>query len=326
MRILLAEDNQYLGEAIQSHLRGKGHVVDWDVDGDDVLGAVIDNTFDAVALDLILPNQTGISLIGELRRLGFDAPILVMTARSEIDDKVGLLDLGADDYLVKPFDLRELEARLRALIRRTCGHATSTFRIGNVEMDLAGLQASAAGVAIVLGRREFRLLKILVTNAGHIVPKERLMNQLFNFDEDVSMNALELHISRLRKKLEPANIEIATVRGVGYLAGQTAGFLFAYLPMAFLIGWAAEKGAASRPLVLLASLLIADALMMLSGFAWLLMFAGSTSWIDQANPVASAWGAAVEPFLVWDALKMAMAAMLAWQAKSILGAARAKSH
>jgi two-component system response regulator TctD len=218
MRILLVEDNDDLGEAIEKRLRSAGHSVEWVRDGDDVLPAAEAEPFDAVALDLMLPNRDGISLIAALRRQKFNAPILVMTARSEIDDKVSLLDLGADDYLVKPFDLRELEARLRALLRRTGGQASSTVSMGNLELDLAGLNASVAGKTLELGRREFRLLEILVAHAGKVVAKERLMNQLFNFDENVSVNALELHISRLRKKLEHANIEIGTVRGVGYVA------------------------------------------------------------------------------------------------------------
>jgi len=213
MRILLVEDNEDLGEAIEKRLRNAGHSVEWVRDGADVVPTAEADLFDAVALDLMLPNRDGIGLIAELRKRKFNAPILVITARSEIDDKVSLLDLGADDYLVKPFDLRELEARLRALLRRTGGQASSTLS----ELDLAGLNASVNGKALELGRREFRLLEILATNAGKVVAKERLMNQLFNFDEAVSVNALELHISRLRKKLEAANVEIGTVRGVGYV-------------------------------------------------------------------------------------------------------------
>ena len=223
MRILLVEDNEDLGEAIEKRLRSSGHSVEWVRDGNDVVSAAEGDDFDAAALDLMLPNRDGIGLIAELRKRKFNAPILVITARSEIDDKVSLLDLGADDYLVKPFDLRELEARLRALIRRTGGQTTSTLGVGNLEMDLAGLNASIGGRTLELGRREFRLLEILVTNVGRVVPKERLMNQLFNFDEAVSVNALELHISRLRKKLEPANIEIGTVRGVGYVVRAPHG-------------------------------------------------------------------------------------------------------
>ncbi len=217
MRILLVEDNEDLGEAIEKRLRSAGHSVEWVKDGAQVVPAAEGDQFDAVALDLMLPNRDGIGLIAELRKRKFNAPIMVITARSEIDDKVSLLDLGADDYLVKPFDLRELEARLRALLRRTGGQASSTIVVGNLELDLSALNASVGGKTLELGRREFRLLEILVTHVGKVVAKERLMNQLFNFDEAVSINALELHISRLRKKLDGANVEIGTVRGVGYL-------------------------------------------------------------------------------------------------------------
>ncbi|HTM77354.1 MAG TPA: response regulator, partial [Devosia sp.] len=135
MQILLVEDNADLGEAVESRLIQAGHAVTWVKDGDDVLPAALGESFDAMALDLMLPNRSGFELIKLLRKAGFDAPILVMTARSEIDDKVSLLDLGADDYLVKPFDLRELEARLRALMRRTGGMTTSVVVIGNVSID-----------------------------------------------------------------------------------------------------------------------------------------------------------------------------------------------
>jgi two-component system response regulator TctD len=217
MRILLVEDNEDLGEAVQQRLRSSGHSLEWVRDGSDVVEAAQSGPFDAVILDLMLPNRDGIGLIAEMRLRKFDAPILVITARSEIDDKVSLLDLGADDYLVKPFDLRELEARLRALIRRTGGQTSSVVGIGNLELNIAGLNATIGGKTLDLGRREFRLLEILVTHAGKVVAKDRLMNQLFNFDESVSINALELHISRLRRKLEPSDVEIGTIRGVGYM-------------------------------------------------------------------------------------------------------------
>jgi two-component system response regulator TctD len=192
--------------------------VTWVKDGNDVLPAVSGEDFDAMALDLMLPNRSGFELIKLLRKAGFDAPILVMTARSEIDDKVSLLDLGADDYLVKPFDLRELEARLRALMRRTGGMTTSVVTVGNLSVDVAGRVVTIGGAEIEIGRREFRLLEILISSLGKVVPKERLMNQLFNLDNDVSTNALELYISRLRRKLAAADLEISTARGVGYKA------------------------------------------------------------------------------------------------------------
>jgi len=223
MRILLVEDNDDLGDAVESRLTQAGHAVTWVKDGNDVLPAVSGEKFDAMALDLMLPNRNGFELIKLLRKAGFDAPILVMTARSEIEDKVSLLDLGADDYLVKPFDLRELEARLRALMRRTGGMTTSLVSVGNLEMDVAGRLVTIDGKEIEIGRREFRLLEILIASLGKVVPKERLMNQLFNLDSDVSTNALELYISRLRRKLGEADLEITTARGVGYKATNRHG-------------------------------------------------------------------------------------------------------
>lgn len=218
MRILLVEDNADLGDAVENRLTQAGHAVTWVKDGNDVLPAVSGENFDAMALDLMLPNRSGFELIKLLRKAGFDAPILVMTARSEIDDKVSLLDLGADDYLVKPFDLRELEARLRALMRRKGGMTTSIVTVGNLSVDVAGRAVTIDGTEIEIGRREFRLLEILISSLGKVVPKERLMNQLFNLDNDVSTNALELYISRLRRKLADADLEISTARGVGYKA------------------------------------------------------------------------------------------------------------
>jgi len=218
MRILLVEDNEDLGEAIERRLRDAGHSVEWLRNGDQAIEMARAEAFDVVALDLSLPGRDGISILSELRNGGAETPVLVMTARAEIDDKVSLLDRGADDYLVKPFDLRELEARLRVLMRRPAGQATSTATVGDVTIDLASGLVTVSGRAIELGRREFRLLEILLGKVGQVVAKERLMTQLFSFDEDVSVNALELQVSRLRRKLEGSRLEIGTVRGVGYLA------------------------------------------------------------------------------------------------------------
>jgi two-component system, OmpR family, response regulator TctD len=170
-----------------------------------------------LVLDIMLPGKSGFDVIRELRGNGLEAPVLVVTARSEIEDKIDMLDLGADDYLVKPFDLRELEARLRALMRRPAGRTTSVAAYGNLALDLAGRTAVINGAPVDLGRREFRLLEILLSRQGSTVAKERLMSQLFDLD-DVSLNALELLISRLRKKLAASSVDIVTVRGVGYQA------------------------------------------------------------------------------------------------------------
>lgn len=222
MRILLVEDNRDLGEAVEGRLKRSGHSVDWVRDGEAALAFARDASFDAIVLDLMLPERDGISVISALRSGGDDTPVLVVTARSEIDDRVSLLDMGADDYLVKPFDLRELEARLRALMRRPAGHATSRMVLGDLVMETAAHSITIAGVPVEIGRREFRLLEILLSRAGQVVAKERLMQQLFSIDEDVAVNALELYVSRLRRKIENSGVSILTVRGIGYLARADA--------------------------------------------------------------------------------------------------------
>jgi len=215
MRFLLVEDNIDLGEAIESKLRGAGHSVQWVRNGEAAIRWAGEGAWDALVLDINLPGKDGFAVIRELRAGGWDAPVLVITARAEIEDKIDMLDLGADDYMVKPFDLRELEARLRALLRRPAGQTTSQQHYGSLVVDIANRSASMGGVPLELGRREFRLLEILLSRLGQTVIKERLMTQLFEADE-ASLNALELLISRLRKKLGNGSLDIVTVRGVGY--------------------------------------------------------------------------------------------------------------
>ncbi|MBB3950395.1 response regulator transcription factor [Aureimonas jatrophae] len=218
MRMLLVEDNEGLGEAVNHHLRVSGHSVEWVRTGEDAWEALSLEPFDAVILDLTLPGRDGLSVIAQMRRERVGTPVLVVTARSEIDDKISLLDQGADDYLVKPFDLRELDARLRALLRRQAGQTTSLARFGDLSLDAAGRLVRVGEATVDLGRREFRLLEILLSRPGVVVQKESLMTQLFSFDEPVSTNALELYVSRLRRKLEGSRVEIVTVRGTGYVA------------------------------------------------------------------------------------------------------------
>ncbi|CAM3590151.1 response regulator transcription factor [Bordetella sputigena] len=217
MRILLIEDNADLGDAIESKLRASGHSVQWVQDGETALQWSRHEEWDALVLDIMLPGKSGFDVIRELRATGIEAPVLVVTARAEIEDKIDMLDLGADDYLVKPFDLRELEARLRALLRRPAGRTTSVAVHGNLTLDVAGRTAHIGGVPVTLGRREFRLLEILLDRMGSTVGKDRLMSQLFDL-EDVLPNALELLVSRLRRKIAGATVDIVTVRGVGYQA------------------------------------------------------------------------------------------------------------
>lgn len=218
MRLLLVEDNEDLGDAVHRHLRGLGHSVEWVRTGEAALERAHEEHFDAIVLDLTLPGRDGISVIAQLRRERAALPILVVTARSEIDSRVSLLDQGADDYLVKPFDLRELDARLRALLRRPAGQVTSVTELGRLRVDFAARTVTVAGRPVDLGRREFRLLEIFLARQGAVVARERLMAQLFSLDEEVAPNALELYVSRLRRKLQGSGLEIQTVRGVGYAA------------------------------------------------------------------------------------------------------------
>lgn len=218
MKILLVEDNRDIGEAIERRLRAAGHQVTWNTDGQGVLDHVLLDDLDAIILDLTLPAADGLTILRQLRRNRRDLPVLVITAKAEIDDKVSLLDQGADDYLVKPFDMRELEARLRALIRRPAGHVASRLELGHLELDPAGQVLWSKGRPVDLGVREFRLLESLMSMAGRVVTRERLMSRLFDLEDGGSENALELLVSRLRRKIAGAGVEIITVRGVGYLA------------------------------------------------------------------------------------------------------------
>lgn len=217
MNVLLVEDNRDVGEAVERRLLAAGHLVTWNIDGRDIDMALDSDTLDAVILDLMLPGADGITILRQIRRRRRDLPVLVITAKAEIDDKVSLLDLGADDYLVKPFDMRELEARLRALARRPTGHFTSVLHLGTLELDPAGRIVSQGGRLIDLGRREFGLLEALMAQAGRVVTRERLMSRLSDLEDGGSENALELLVSRVRRKIAGGGVEVVTVRGVGYL-------------------------------------------------------------------------------------------------------------
>lgn len=218
MRILLIEDHPELGAVIQRRLQRSGHVVEWVTTGSAALQYIEHGTWDVLLLDIMLPEHDGFSILESLRQQHITTPVLVMTARTEIEDKVSMLDLGADDYLVKPFDLRELEARIRALHRRPLGQASNTYSIGPLQVNSKSRRLSFEEQSIDFGVREFCLLELLLSRLDNTVSKERLIMQLFNFDEEASSNAVELHISRLRRKLQPLQLEIQTIRGVGYSA------------------------------------------------------------------------------------------------------------
>lgn len=215
MRILLVEDDPLLGEGIQTALKRAALTVDWLQDGASAAAAIRDGGFDVVVLDLGLPRMDGLQVIRSVRSANLRVPILVLTARDRISDRVSALDLGADDFLGKPFDPDELLARIRALHRRSVGPLPAAPGNGPLQLDEASLTARWHGRAVELPRREFALLRALTEQPGRILSRETLQQSLYGWDDDVVSNSLEVHVHHLRRKLDPALIR--TVRGVGYM-------------------------------------------------------------------------------------------------------------
>ncbi len=218
MRILVVEDTEDLADAIVHRLRKLGYAVDWAPTGDEAEELLRQEAYQLVLLDIMLPGVDGQTLLNRLRQRRDATPVLVMTARSQVNVRVDLLDLGADDFIVKPFDLRELEARCRALLRRSHGLASSRTQFGNLVFDSAAKKVLVDGRSVDLGGREFRLLELFLSNLNTVLSKEELMDRLFSLDQPTALNAIELYVSRLRRKLEGASVEIRTVRGLGYVA------------------------------------------------------------------------------------------------------------
>ena len=220
MRILLVEDDGLLGDGLRTGLRGDGHAVDWVTGCGAATAALATEPFDLVVLDLGLPDGDGLDLLRRLRREGRELPVLVLTARDTVDDRVRGLDGGADDYLVKPFDLAELCARARALVRRSQGRAEPLLRVGTLELDPSGRCVSLDGAPLDLAPREYAVLVALMESAGRVVPKRRLEERVYSWDQEVGSNAVEVHVHHLRRKLGDGWIR--TVRGVGYVLGEPA--------------------------------------------------------------------------------------------------------
>lgn len=218
MRILLVEDDELLGDGVTAGLKQYGYTVDWLKDGLSAEQALKTETFDAVILDIGLPKKTGLELLDYMRSHGNVTPVLILTARETVEDRIKGLDTGADDYLVKPFDLDELCARLRALQRRLSSRAAPLIEHGEIQLDPASHAVSHAGNEVNLSRREFALLHKLLENAGRVLSREYLTQTLYGWDEDVDSNALEVHIHNLRKKF--GSDLIRTIRGVGYMATE----------------------------------------------------------------------------------------------------------
>jgi DNA-binding response OmpR family regulator len=214
MRILLAEDDTLLGDGLRAGLRQLGFLVDWVRDGEAAERELRAQPYAAAVLDLGLPRKDGLDVLVALRAAGISLPVLVLTARDAVPDRVRGLDGGADDYVVKPVDLHELAARLRALVRRAHGQPQERLTWQGVTLDPAARSVQQAGAAVALSAREFDLLHALMLNAGRVLSREQLEQHLYSWGQEVESNAVEVHIHHLRRKLGAGLIQ--TVRGVGY--------------------------------------------------------------------------------------------------------------
>ncbi|TNF65938.1 MAG: response regulator transcription factor [Gammaproteobacteria bacterium] len=218
MRLLVVEDDLILGDGICEGLKQANYTVDWIQDGAQVVPAVEVESFDAIILDIGLPNINGIEVLSRLRKKGFKIPVILLTARDTVEDRVGGLDAGADDYLTKPFAISELLARLRALVRRSSGRADPVIRHLDIELNPANYEVLKNNQVVELSRREFAVLNYLLQNIGRVLTREQLTESLYGWGEEVDSNAIEVHIHHLRKKFGSQLIK--TVRGVGYIINK----------------------------------------------------------------------------------------------------------
>lgn len=223
MRIFIVEDDLVLADALKNSLMQSGYAIDVASNGMDADSILAYQAFDLVVLDLGLPKLSGFDVLKRLRSRGSKTPVLILTANDNTNDRVKGLDLGADDYLCKPFILAELEARVRALIRRGQVGGSAIISVGGLHFDSTNRSASYNEVGLSLSARELAVLEVLMLKAGKVASKEQMLEKLCNFDEDISDNALEVYLHRLRKKLEHTDIHIRTIRGLGYLLEKNHG-------------------------------------------------------------------------------------------------------
>lgn len=216
MRILVAEDDAILADGVIRALRQSGFAVDWVQNGPEADTALDANQFDLLVLDIGLPRKSGLEVLRRLRGRDSHLPVLILTALDGVNDRVRGLDAGADDYLAKPFELAELEARVRALTRRGMAGSPTLVKHGALSYDQVGRVARLNGEALELSAREVSLLEVFLARAGRLVSKDQLVSHLCEWGEEVSANAIEVYVHRLCKKLEPGGVRIVTVRGLGY--------------------------------------------------------------------------------------------------------------
>lgn len=218
MRLLLAEDEKSLSRAIIAILERNNYSADAVYDGLEALEYIESDTYDGLILDIMMPKMDGITVLKKLREKGNNIPVLMLTAKSEIDDKVLGLDSGANDYLTKPFNTRELLARIRAMTRTNTVQATSILTMGNISLNTATFELSAPGGSFRLANKEFQMLEMLMRNAGRLIPTERFMEKIWGYDSDAEISVVWVYISYLRKKLTAlgANVQIKAARNAGY--------------------------------------------------------------------------------------------------------------
>lgn len=216
MRIAIVEDNEVLADGIARAFSDEGHGVDQLHDGAAANEFLIQESVDLIILDINLPGESGLEILRDLRRRQIQTPILILTARDSVADKIDGLDLGADDYMTKPFDLTELQARARALLRRSDKNIANILQFGGVEFDVTAREIRIDGAAIELPRREFALAEILLNRPGHVISKQQIITHLYGAGADVEDSTVELYVHRLRKKFGTYGSHIKTVRGLGY--------------------------------------------------------------------------------------------------------------
>lgn len=218
MRLLLAEDEKSLSRAIIAILERNNYSADAVYDGLEALEYLESDTYDGLILDVMMPKMDGITVLKKLREKGNNIPVLMLTAKSEIDDKVLGLDSGANDYLTKPFNTRELLARIRAMTRTNTVQSTSILTMGNISLNTATFELSAPGGSFRLANKEFQMLEMLMRNAGRLIPTERFMEKIWGYDSDAEISVVWVYISYLRKKLTAlgANVQIKAARNAGY--------------------------------------------------------------------------------------------------------------
>lgn len=216
MKFLLVEDNHDLANAIASRMRLDGHVIDHADKIGDASAFVATGEYDLILLDIMLPDGDGRAFLKQHRASDLDTPVIILTARSQVSDRIGSLDLGADDYVTKPFDHEELAARCRAVLRRKSGNAQTTIALGDVVFDPVAGHLMVGHEAVTLRNRELRLLELFMNAPGQVFSKQKLADRLFSYDVDVSENAIEVYVGRLRKHLEGSDLRITTLRGLGY--------------------------------------------------------------------------------------------------------------